>query len=134
MYHAYVVQISVFLCIVQTITHNESIGDGEAYIIHRHFCHTTVGFVQQCAEFQFLRISLDQQCAQFAQCSAAVDDVFYQQYVFACDVFIQVAQDFDMTAAFCTVAVAGSVSYTHLDVYKRQDMPAAVLPWLHSFP
>src|SRR5579862_2799727 len=74
--NADIVQVPVFLGVVEPISHHELIGNLKPDIAHWHRPHASLRFVEQRRDPQRLRLPLFEHLHQIVQCNTAVDDIF----------------------------------------------------------
>ena len=67
--------------------------------------YTSGRFVQQCNNFQGNGVACFQQVHNVIQCSACIDDIFYDDYMVVADILIQIHCDFNSTCGNCTTVV-----------------------------
>src|SRR5690349_11577502 len=74
-------KVAVTLGIVESVSHNKFVGDGEADIIPFDFLDATRRFVEQRSDFKGFRLMVEQQPAKISERKAGIENVLDQDNV-----------------------------------------------------
>src|SRR5699024_6106962 len=118
-YYTDIRQVSVFLSIVQSISHYKLGWDVKAYIVYFYILHSSLRFIQKGAQMNTGRMSLFQDFNQMTQSASGVNNILNDQYILSLYSFIQIFYNTHNTAGAGIISIAGhrhkikSYSYCH---------------------
>src|ERR1039458_2720909 len=114
--HADVVEIAIFLGVVQTVTHYEFVGNLESHVVDVDGAQAAFGLVEQRGDADGVGLALIEQMHEVVESDARIDDVFDDQDVGPFQRNVEVLRDLDFPGAGSALPIGGDAHEIDGDV------------------
>src|SRR5690348_15135830 len=104
--HANILQIAKPLGVVQSVSDNEFVWDGESDVIALHVLQAARGFIKQRRYAKCFGFALLQNAQQITDRESRVENVFDENHVESCDAAVEILQQPHLTGRFLSFSIA----------------------------